>query len=163
MEREINILLQSKALKASHPQSRLRPRPHAVLQLWDGSVSLWLSCAASGGGGLGSFFFFRLFYVLTSLPMRLMTYRFCKDLKTGLYESFFPQCSMQMWSFTLHCSRWVHAWCWTAQRGLTNPWPGTAEPTPGSGRVAEPHTCRSCCQAERYFTCSVPDIHRNQF
>lgn len=160
MEREINILLQSKAV-THNPDLGLGPTLSFTSEMAMSAFGSAVPLLEVEGGAV--FFFFRLFYVLTSLPMRLMTYRFCKDLKTGLYDSFFPQCSMQMWSFTLHCSRWVHAWCWTAQRGLTNPWPGTAEPTPGSGRVAEPHTCRSCCQAERYFTCSVPDIHRNQF
>lgn len=143
----MNILLQSKALKVSRPQSRLNLSPWAVLYLRDDSVSLWLSCATSGGGGWGVLFSQTISYSDFITPETLMTSYFCRDQRTGLDDSFsppvltadvalhtkLPTLSPQITLSTLHGEGIISCSVPLAWHCLS----------PDSGHVTEPHTCRS--------------------
>lgn len=111
MEGEMNILLQSRALKASRPQPRLRLSPQAVLHLrdeWQPVAQLchfWRWRAER-------FCFLRQFYTLTSLLMRLWRHAVSAAIRRLVQMAAFrPQCSLQRWYFTLNCSPWDHALC----------------------------------------------------
>lgn len=138
MEGEINILLQSKALPG--------PRLSFISEMTVSALGSAVPLLEVEGW---AFLFSQMILCSDLIAHETRDTPFPQWSKVCV-AGFHPQCSMQLWSFTLHCPLWVHAWCWTAGGDWLISDLGLLHPSPESGQTAEPHTCRSC-QAGRYL------------